>query len=316
MIVTWVAIGLGVVVLAVVAAVGYTAVALPGCDSCHLKGDFATDTASSPHADVACADCHVEMTVPGRISFAAREVFHMVVPLVGDLDRSYAAVPADRCASCHPETAQAGIVGTRGLRMQHVTCIGDFTCTDCHSLTAHGASTSWPRVAQMEDCYSCHGQTNEVVACDSCHAEREERQRIFDGPFRVTHGAEWESTHGMGEMRSCSACHTQDKCASCHGVGVPHSGNFLDLHAGFSTSPEARCTTCHREEFCSDCHAYPMPHTAEWVLGHGDLVEDDGEGGCLTCHEKADCTDCHESHVHPVTQEQMDAFDIPGGDSR
>jgi hypothetical protein len=171
----------------------------------------------------------------------------------------------------------------------------------------------------MEDCYTCHGVSNKVTACDACHADREERQRVFDGPFRVTHGAEWQTTHGMGDMRSCSACHDAEKCAGCHGAGVPHGGAFLERHAEFSASPEAQCTSCHREEFCDSCHSYPMPHDVAFITGHSEIVETDGEAKCLTCHTEPDCTECHVSHVHPVTQEQMDSFlrgvpDSGGGD--
>lgn len=307
-IIMWLTTGVLAALLLLVVSIGYTAAALPGCESCHLTGEFAAQTAASPHADTACVDCHVEDTPTGRISFATRELFHMVIPLVGELDRSYAAVPPDRCVPCHAVVETAAVVGTRGLRILHVSCMGDRACTDCHSLTAHGATTRWPRTPQMEDCYDCHGTSNDVTACDSCHVERDERQRVFAGPFRVTHGAEWEATHGMGDMRSCSACHEADKCSGCHGAGVPHGGPFLDRHAEFSTSPDAQCTSCHRQEFCDSCHRYPMPHDVAFITGHSGIVETDGEDGCMSCHEPADCTDCHVSHVHPVTQEQMDSF--------
>lgn len=313
-IVTWLVFGVLGALAVLVAGVGYTAVALPGCESCHLEGDFGSETAAAPHADVACVDCHVEDTAVGRVSFATRELFHMVIPIVKDLDRTFSAVPAERCVSCHAQVEQPGTVGTHGLKIAHITCVGTAVCSDCHSITAHGASTAWPRVPQMEECYECHGTTNDVTDCDTCHVERDERQRVFDGPFRVTHGPQWESTHGMGDMKSCSACHDDDKCAGCHGAGVPHGGAFVDRHAEFSTSPEARCVTCHLTEFCEGCHSYEMPHPVEFVTGHGDVVEADGQEGCLSCHEEADCTECHVSHVHPVTQEQMDSFLLGGSE--
>lgn len=318
-IITWGVLAFGALALIIVAAISYTAVALPGCESCHSTGEFAVETEASPHAKERCVSCHVDPSVTGRLSFATREIFHMIIPVVKDLDRSYAAVPAERCLSCHTDIRIPGKQGSRGLFIDHVQCAPATECGECHSITAHGAATTWPRTPRMESCYSCHGVTNKVTSCDACHAPRREEQRVEAGTFRVTHGPEWETTHGMGEMKSCSACHEPEKCAKCHGAGVPHGGNFLDTHAQFSTAPEAQCTSCHLETFCTGCHAYPMPHDEAFTIGHSDIVDADGEDGCLTCHDKLDCTNCHESHVHPVTQEQMDDIRLktPGaGDGR
>lgn len=312
-IMTWIVFsGLGVAFLVAV-AVGYTATVLPGCASCHMTGSFGSETLASPHADVACVGCHVDNTMTGRVSFAFRELFHMVVPIVDDLDRSYAEVPSERCKQCHMDILDSGIRGVRGLRMQHVTCVGGSDCTDCHSLTAHGAATVWPRTAQMEGCYECHGRTNQVTDCDACHSGQRERQDVFDGPFRITHGVEWETTHGMGDMGICGACHDASKCAGCHGAGVPHGGAFLSRHAEFSVAQDAQCTSCHREDLCIDCHRYPMPHSVEFVLNHSNTVASDGETACRTCHDERDCTACHTAHVHPVTQEQIEGFMREGG---
>lgn len=303
--VIWIAAVLAVVILAAVSAVGVSAAVLPGCESCHLKGPFGAETKAGPHASVRCADCHVDDTFTGRVGFGTRQVFHMVIPLVPELDRSYSEVPRERCLSCHEDVQGSQVVGTRGLRIKHAQCAAGALCTDCHSVTAHGAATRWPRTSQMEACYRCHGVTNKVVACDSCHDRREEREIVSSGAFRVTHGDEWKATHGMGDMDSCQACHDSDKCGKCHGVGVPHTRNFLGTHATFSVDPKAKCMDCHVEKFCSDCHAYPMPHSVEFVMDHGPTVDKDGERKCLTCHVKNDCDQCHVDHVHPVTLEQM-----------
>ncbi|MBE0476887.1 MAG: hypothetical protein IBX62_07320 [Coriobacteriia bacterium] len=304
----------GVALLAL-SAVSVTAVTLPACRSCHMTEGFEEDTSKSPHASVSCVACHVGASFTGRVSFATRQVFHMVIPVVPEVDRVHAAVPDKRCLSCHSAVEEPVTVGTRGLFIKHSSCMGDSSCTDCHSLSAHGASTRWPRTAQMEDCYECHGRSNKITACDACHTERSERQRIFDGPFRVTHGPQWKKTHGMGDMRSCVACHDETRCKGCHGAGVPHEGDFLKAHTKYSTRPDADCTGCHRQEFCSECHRYEMPHPQRFVQGHSGTVEADGDAACLTCHEKGDCTQCHEDHVHPVTREQMDGFMLKRTDS-
>jgi hypothetical protein len=168
----------------------------------------------------------------------------------------------------------------------------------------------------MEDCYACHAQRTKKTGCDVCHTGRGQRERTQVGSFRVTHGPNWQSTHGMGRMDSCAACHDDSKCVGCHGAGVPHGGEFLVRHATHSKSKDAKCTTCHRSEFCTDCHAYPMPHTRDFTLDHAKTVEADGKRKCLTCHDEADCIGCHVSHVHPVTIEQIEGMEPRRGGGR
>lgn len=311
-VITWSVFAIAALVMAAAAAISYTAVSLPGCTSCHTSQEFVAETNASPHANQSCTSCHVDPSVTGRVTFATRQVFHMVIPIVKDLDRSYAQVPAERCLSCHSKMQVPGTQGSRGLLIDHVQCTSGTECVECHSPTAHGTATTWPRTPRMESCYDCHGVTNKVTDCDSCHAPRREEQRVEAGTFSVTHGPEWETTHGMGDMGSCSACHEQEKCVSCHGPGVPHPGDFIETHAEYSVQPTAQCTACHLQSFCDSCHAYPMPHDQQFILGHSDIVEKDGEDRCVSCHDKVDCATCHESHVHPVTQEQMDGITLRG----
>lgn len=307
-IITVAIVGCALLALLAVGVVGVTAATLPGCESCHLTGDFGKHTGTSAHSSVACVDCHVRPDVTGRFGFASRVVFGMVTPLGRTDDRSFAQVPSERCLSCHDIVVKPGVTEARGVRIAHATCAAGAECTQCHSMTAHGASTSWPRVAQMEECYACHSERTKKAGCDVCHASRGERERTQAGSFRVTHGPNWQSTHGMGRMDSCPACHEDSKCAGCHGAGVPHGGEFLKRHASYSTGEDAKCTSCHREEFCADCHSYPMPHDRDFTLDHAKTVAADGQRKCLTCHEEADCTGCHVSHVHPVTIEQIEGM--------
>lgn len=312
-VVIWLAVAIVALAIAAAGSVTVSAVTLPGCEACHLTGVFGADTAASPHGSVACVDCHVDKRAAGRIGFATRQVFQMVIPLIRDTDRGFADVSRERCLGCH-DHVQAGTVSeSNGLRIIHAKCAPGTSCTTCHSVTAHGASTRWPRTSTMESCYECHKDSRNVASCDSCHADRESRERISSGSFRVTHGPEWETTHGMGDTATCSACHDDTKCGSCHGVGVPHEGDFLEAHSKFSLDKGAKCTSCHTKRFCSDCHGYPMPHTVKFTLDHAKTVEKDGEKKCLRCHDKADCTTCHVDHVHPVTLEQMRGFMLQDG---
>ncbi len=112
----------------------------------------------------------------------------------------------------------------------------------------------------MELCYECHGTSKIASKCDLCHAEKLPTDRVQSGVFAATHGPEWRSTHGMGDMKTCGACHEDTKCVGCHGAGVPHAADFVKKHPEPSRSPAADCEGCHEELFCADCHKYEMPH--------------------------------------------------------
>lgn len=207
------------VIAASIAAIGSVAVVLPGCDGCHLTPGFSDDFAESSHAEIACVDCHVEDTFEGRFAFAVRQVFHMTIPLVAELDRSYAAVPTDICETCHATTRDPGVAGLKGILINHELCSVGRECTDCHSTVAHGEATPWPRTYDMETCWSCHGLTNSAQECNVCHADGRTSQSVFTDGFDSVHDSGWRVAHGMGDIRLCAACHIGATCTSCHEEG-------------------------------------------------------------------------------------------------
>jgi len=224
-----------------------------------------------------------------------------------DIDPALAAVQQESCVACH-DRVFTGVVETGGLRILHSECAQTRTCTECHSTVAHADAVSWPRTTSMEMCFDCHGGDGITDDCMACHTGRLARDRISTGTFAVTHGPEYLQTHGMGRMSTCVPCHQPQRCAGCHGAGLPHGPDFMRTHARSATDADARCQTCHQATFCSDCHVYEMPHTEEFVRGHASTIEADGEDGCRRCHQDPDCTECHERHVHPVTAEQLMQF--------
>lgn len=305
----------GIVGLFVV-AIGATAIWLPGCEGCHSEGAFGAATAQGAHAEVACTSCHGAGSVGSRLSLATAQVTGMYLPL-RKVDPSVAAVPDTRCKVCHAPQLDA-VVENAGLRIVHSSCAPGRQCTECHSPTAHGAEVSWPRSATMQMCFDCHGGAAAPADCDLCHAAKLPDDRVRTDVFAITHGPNYERTHGMGRMTSCSACHEDTKCAKCHGAGLPHGNNFVSEHGPSATSAAAKCTSCHQERFCSDCHGYEMPHPRTFTKGHGRLVDDQGDSSCTKCHDASDCTRCHESHVHPTTIEQLEGLgiDVDKGEAR
>ena len=286
----------GVVLVAL--AVAGAAVFLPGCAYCHMKGSFATATDASVHSSVACAACHVDGGVIARASYGFRIVFGMLVPIAPSTGRA-AAEPSDSaCLRCH-ERIDDTVVSSGGLRILHSECGKGRSCVDCHSTVAHGAQTTWPRSYDMDTCIGCHGETGAPVRCDACHEQRKVEDRLVSGPWTVTHGPQWRTTHGMGNPSTCAVCHAADYCARCHGVGVPHVEGYSKLHSKDAVSGSAQCTSCHPQKFCLDCHGLPMPHPADFANGHAESVKRNGDTVCKTCHTPRDCTICHEMHVHP-----------------
>lgn len=276
---------------------GVSGVASPKpCTACHGRGVFRAETRASAHAEVRCQSCHGPSGSIGSLVFAFRQPLHAYVPRAGAAAREAAAVPDERCKSCH-ESALQGVVSANGIRTNHSTCAVADACTDCHSTTAHGAATRWVRSYDMDHCLECHLASGNV-ACDLCHEGRDVADRVKFSTFAVTHGPSWQTSHGMGNTATCTVCHQARDCAECHGAGVPHESNYVSLHSGYAALPDARCTTCHKKDFCAACHGTEMPHPEGFTAGHVKAAKSDREL-CARCHDESDCKICHEKHAHP-----------------
>lgn len=294
----WGAIAVALVILLLVVPVGVFTAAPVGCLSCHDGPEFTALPESSAHADVACASCHIGPGLPQRVRFASYQAFGMMVRIVDTSDTAVSRIGDDVCTSCHDQLG--GLTESAGLRVRHDSCAQGSSCVSCHSAAAHLEGVSWPTGYSMERCLSCHSTREVSQSCDSCHVGKLDRTVPATGTFAVTHGPNWERTHGMGDIATCSACHTDDDfCVRCHGLGVPHTPRFTNVHSTIATDARAKCLSCHEQAFCGDCHVYEMPHPESFVPEHPSIVERDGEAGCGMCHEKIDCTSCHEMHVHP-----------------
>jgi len=274
--------------------IGVFGVALSGCLSCHNRGDFRAATAESPHAGVDCRSCHAPQGTLDWLAFSWRQPLHMVKRVRPGATRDSATVPDSRCASCHEEIYAATLT-SNGVRIAHESCAANSSCTDCHSATAHGAATSWIRSYAMDQCLECH-ISGAGTDCDMCHDGRLPSDRIASGSFAVTHGAQWRTTHGMGNGATCTVCHSKDDCLECHGPGLPHEPEFVSTHADYAAEAGAQCAGCHEQAFCDACHGTPMPHEPEFVQDHPNATQ---PALCERCHAESDCTICHETHVHP-----------------
>jgi hypothetical protein len=188
-------------------------------------------------------------------------------------------------------------------------------------------AADWSRLHASEDgvqgCGNCHGQTScrtchrdgELPALDSLPGGPQEGPRgvSLDDGRRWIHSSDFSEFHGVlaaVEQGSCSGCHSQSYCESCHDAAdqpVFHWGNYLQTHATEAWGNQSQCTVCHNPDvFCRGCHqnlglasedrfdvAY---HTSRplWLLGHGAAARQALES-CRSCHAQNDCTRCHSS---------------------
>jgi hypothetical protein len=279
-------------------SVGATAALLPSCASCHLSGDAKTGSLSASHSKVDCESCHVGGDLGSRVSFAAYEVLGMALHAVPPSGRAGAAVADSRCLTCHAGVAR-GVSDSGGLRVKHSVCAEGSECSDCHAQVAHGPGVKWPRGSRMSMCLECHGARRASTSCATCHTSRPLAAGNPPGSWSVTHGPNWKTTHGMGDLATCVGCHAPDSCVRCHHLSLPHDRGFMRTHGTTARAQLADCTVCHQETFCRGCHRLEMPHPRGFVPAHGRTVRSQGDSRCLRCHAQSDCETCHVKHMHP-----------------
>lgn len=270
------------------------------CERCHDAGRYSGGVAGA-HRSASCADCHANGTL-ARAGLALEVATRMLPARVGGRTLPANPVSSETCIGCH---GSAPAVGPRnsGLRINHATCAAPVRtpCTGCHTLSAHSASAvRWVQQPMMEECIACHRKQNAPSACDTCHVGRIPTERLLNGPWQVTHGAMWKTTHGAGDVKYCPTCHQPTKCKKCHGVEMPHPDGFGQTHGNEAIRNRAACRQCHSEALCNGCHeGIAMPHPAGFLRRHSAAAKSVDDSRCLPCHKADDCERCHTEHVHP-----------------
>ena len=295
-----VAAGVAVVLLALTIGMTTATATSLGCGWCHR----AQSGSASAHHGAQCQDCHLERGAWDLPGATVREFFVMVPAKVMGKSVNGPSVPSSvRCASCHTEIASGNITESNGLRIKHVTCAAPpATCSDCHSSVPHGSNVRWQRPYSMQTCMACHKERGASTACNACHVGTTTASRPTTGVWQVTHGPQWKQLHGLGDLSSCSSCHSPDYCAQCHGVQLPHPDDFGTTHGQTAkTVGVVRCETCHSlQSFCNPCHqGIPMPHPTGFLKVHSSVAQGVNDPRCQRCHVVSDCETCHTRHVHP-----------------
>lgn len=278
---------------------------VPSCSTCHNDAAFVEQTKESAHAQIECTVCHGGKSGSDALAFRERVAYQMTLRIIPAAPKDLAFVSNDACDSCHANVYTKTTV-SNGIKIQHDACAPQksSSCLDCHSTVAHGEATIWPDQYDMIACLECHAQegVSSEAGCDFCHAGDYDAPAPTAGTaFKSTHGTEWEQTHGMGDLKTCTACHPSDYCAQCHGKGVPHPDNFVMSHGPIARQDDSKCLECHTSQklFCDRCHGLPMPHSSNFLPTHSKYVESKGDANCYNCHSKGDCDVCHAAHIHP-----------------
>lgn len=270
------------------------------CSTCH-SGE-ARYVASSSHKGIPCDACHVASGALGLVSQRASVISMIPAAIVPGRPSVSAEIDERRCLECHGSMMPKTIT-KNGVRMNH-TGIGEdsISCAKCHGDAGHGKTSSVSGRYNMDMCLGCHSaQAKNLTSCDLCHDPGAEAVRTEGRtPWRVTHGANWKSTHGMGNLETCKACHGATYCQPCHGPAVPHPDRFVASHGRQVTDTgKQSCTTCHTPSMCDGCHGTEMPHPKGFLEGHSATVKADGKRACERCHDEASCESCHSRHIHP-----------------
>ncbi len=253
------------------------------CVGCHEE----VAHTSSVHADVACGDCHTNVT--------DRRHKRGVEPLTDE----------ESCGNCH-----ARDVRTIGRSVHD----GEAACVDCHG-DAHA-------IRSGEDANSRVSAVNQIEQCGECHNDPPE---LIDGYLASVHGRGLLRS-GLDAAPSCSSCHGSHKilsvddesastshvhapemCGSCHGILLDEwqvkSAHGIGWAEGRDDVPV--CTDCHSS------HAIADPITAAARLESADTCGDchaeylttfratfHGQSGKLGLAASATCSDCHTSHAN------------------
>jgi thiosulfate reductase cytochrome b subunit/uncharacterized protein with PIN domain len=224
---------------------------------------------ASPHAGVACTDCHADL--------AGAEFPHPA-----------RLKPVD-CATCHDDTAREYNESLHGRAAGK----GDVEAPTCK--TCHGTHD----ILRPSDPASTTSIMNIPALCGRCHHEGSEVQLTHDIPQDSVLKEYSESIHGEGLYKKglvvtavCTSCHT------AHDV-LPHTDPRSTISreriVHTCTQCHARIETVHRKVIrgelwekqpnlipvCVDCHS---PHKIRKVYYTQGMADRD----CMRCHSRPD----------------------------
>jgi hypothetical protein len=194
----------------------------------------------------------------------------------------------------------------------HVVRVAD--CMSCHEGLRESERLEPSLQIRMDDCIGCHQRSAVPEDCGTCH-------KVIDENWEPDHHSRlWDLAHGQAfrnptdsQSDSCSLCHTESTCVTCHLDEKPASHtNFwrLKSHGFEAMADRSRCQTCHRDDSCARCHESTRP------LSHKGMFGQKRNTHCFRCHfplRNESCFVCHKgtpSHneATPLPSDHSPAF--------
>ncbi|MBN2009528.1 cytochrome c3 family protein [candidate division KSB1 bacterium] len=276
-------------------------------------------------AGAACTDCHVNIessTLSSDDNLPDKEV----CAGCHDVDDD------ENCTLCHTDLdiAAAMVNPVRDFAFNHKAHLEQgMKCDACHAGIEKMAIGDGAAIPKRELCNTCHNGLEASMVCQQCHPGVT-NLRPDD------HTMAWARDHGT-ELRtsgaSCSHCHSENYCQTCHesydlistdalpgdyyapaapmpegdgGLVIQrvHDLNYRFIHQLDATGKSKDCAVCHETStYCSECHAAgglePMVRPA-WHGGPnwGALALAVGSGGGrhaeLARRDMERCAACHD----------------------
>jgi cytochrome b subunit of formate dehydrogenase len=249
------------------------------CAGCHETDDIA----ATVHAELACTDCHGEVTPAHR-----RE----------GLEPPDSAV----CSGCHRRPSREV---DRSVHGDQAACI------DCHG-AAH-------EILGVDDLASSVSPVNQIQYCGGCH---DEPASLVDGYLTSEHGKALLLS-GLIDAPSCSDCHgshgiiatnndqastshlnSPATCGACHALLLEE----WTAHSAHGQAWEANdggpvCVDCHASHAIADPTMAPARLASASVCGecHAEFLTTfrdsfHGKANDLGYVNGATCSDCHTPH--------------------
>lgn len=281
-------------------------------------------------ADVACAACH-DMSKATKLDPATR---HVKLPAN--------VTKTQPCGDCHDKEPKKIPARQRAYRVRidhadHLERVKD--CKTCHVKLTETGDTA-PATPPMAACTSCHHHQREFAEarCTPCHVDL----KGYEPESAFRHEGNWIGAHGSlarPSAESCTACHDQTYCASCHSSATTparletlfpervdrafiHRGDYVSRHMVDAGANPASCRSCHGTRFCDACHSAngfspsaagakvrPASHGSGWVnLVDGGAHRREARrdvSSCAACHDQRGpantCVGCHAATGAPGT---------------
>ena len=298
----------------------------------HVRHQQSVDSAGQA---TACLDCHRTPGQKGTMAVSAPQPQYCITCHAHSAPSHMDA--AARCTTCHVPLARSPLTAARVAALPKPTDHASPTWLQQHAPSSVAVATTRCAICHArQSCERCHFNAASVPAIQALQPDPRiaalVRGRAPTYPKPASHDSTtWAWKHGaiaggggvgVGSVTAaawtCSDCHTQASCRTCHRQGAtpaieslpaPTADTLLGVHItprpvhapGFLKDHPAQaaaagtCAACHARSFCVDCHQgqKAVYHPPNFVAQHAsEAYQNDAQ--CTACHStETFCRACH-----------------------